>query len=196
MAAVIALAATGCSPREQVDAWSVTSISPDGRTLHLGVDVSCGAHITSTHVRESTSHVTIELAVDAPGGNCKASLDVRPHDVTLRTPLGDRVIEGACVPSCPAYPARVPVDCHGSVPPFAFGFLPSGWQRATTLPNGVVTGYQSPTGDATLELRKAVPDGTFAVRTDVGAPMFDGDVTFGSTHEGEAAASQRADRGS
>lgn len=187
-AAVVGLVATGCSARDEVGAWSVTSISSDGRTLHLGVDVSCGAHIASSHVKEMPTRVTVEVSVHEPGGNCTAVGEVRQLDVSLRSPLGDRVLQGACTPSCPRFPRRASVSCHGAVPPFVFGYLPSGWQRATTLPGGVIAGYQSATGDATLELRKRAPDATFAVRTDVGAPTLGGDVTFGTTHEGEAAA--------
>jgi hypothetical protein len=137
----------------------VRSVSPDGRVLHLGVDVSCNTNIGKFHVDEHPDRVLIELDAHVGGGNCKASLDVRGFDVPLQSPLGVRWVDGACVGGCPVTPDRAPLRCALGGPPFDFGYLPSGWLTAKNASPGTATAYQSATGDATLELRRDRSDG-------------------------------------
>ena len=141
------------------------SVSPDGRALHLGVDVSCNTKIGKFHVHEHPDRVLIELDAHGRGGNCKSSLDVRGFDVPLQSPLGVRWVDGACVGGCPVMPDRAPLRCALGGPPFDFGYLPSGWLTAKNPSAGTANAFQSPTGDATLELGRGGSIGAAALRT-------------------------------
>lgn len=141
------------------------SVSPDGRVLHLGVDVSCNTKIGKFHVDEHPDRVLIELDAHGGGGSCKASLEVRGFDVPLQSPLGVRWVDGACVGGCPVTPDRAPLRCAIGGPPFDFGYLPSGWLTAKNASARTATAYQSPTGDATLELGRGGSIGAAALRT-------------------------------
>jgi hypothetical protein len=154
-------ATAGCSQgQQQQGRWAVRSVSPDGRVLHLGVDVSCNTKIGKSHVHEYRDRVLIELDAHVPGGSCKSSLDVRGFDVPLQSPLGLRWVDGACVGSCPVMPDRAPLRCSLVGPPFGFGYLPSGWLTANNASAGAAAAYQSASGDATLELQRDHSDGT------------------------------------
>jgi hypothetical protein len=159
-------ATAGCSPgQHQPGRWAVRWVSPDGRILHLGVDVSCNTKIGKFHVDEHPDRVLIELDAHGHGGNCKSSLDVLGFDVPLKSPLGVRWVDGACAGGCPITPDRAPLRCTIGGPPFDFGYLPSGWLTAKNASAGTATAYQSPTGDATLELAPGGSIGGAALRT-------------------------------
>jgi hypothetical protein len=148
MLVVLLVVMTGCTGGHDTPGrWSVRSVSLDGRVLHLGVDVSCNATIRKSHVHEYQDRVLIEIDTHAPGGSCKASLTVRDLRVQLRAPLGARWVDGACVGGCTEVPDRAALRCTLDGPPFAVGYLPSGWRKAL----GTAIAYQSATGDATVE---------------------------------------------
>lgn len=104
-------------------------------------------------MKEYDDRVFVELDMDAPsGGSCSAVLTTQSLAVRLRSPLGVRWVDGACVNGCPWSPDRAPVRCVISGPPFGFGYLPSGWVTAHDPTAGSVAAYESATGNATLEV--------------------------------------------
>jgi hypothetical protein len=158
-------ATDGCSQGQQQGRWAVRSVSPNGRVLHLGVDVSCNTKIGKSHIHEYRDRVLIELDAHVLGGSCKSSLDIRGFDVPLQSPLGVRWVDGACVGGCPVMPDRAPLRCVLGAPPFDFGYLPSGWLTANNRSAGTAAAYQSASGDATLELGRGGSIGGAALRT-------------------------------
>ncbi len=154
------LAATGCSQSHQVGRWAVRSVSADGRVLHLGVDVSCNTKVVGSHVHEYRDRVSIEVDTRHSGSDCASVLTVHDLDLRLRAPLGVRWVDGACVGGCPAAPDRASLHCDLAALPFDFGFLPPGWLTAKNATTGTLAAYQSPAGDATIELSHNRSDGT------------------------------------
>jgi len=180
---LVTLAATGCSHSQQTGRWAVRSISADGLVLHLGVDVSCNAQVAGSHVSEHQDRVSIEIDTRNAGGSCSAVLTVHDLGVRLRAPLGVRWVEGACNGGCPTEPDRAPLRCTIATPPFRFGFLPSGWSTARSGTLDTSAAYQSPAGDATIELshnrsdnatRKRTSGEVFALGKMVPLDTFDG----------------------
>ena len=104
VAAVALLFLSGCSHGNDAGRWSVASVSADGRVVHIGVDVSCSAKVTGSHVHEHEDRVAIDVDTRGPAGTCQSSLVVREVQVQLRTPLGARWLDGACVNGCPNEP--------------------------------------------------------------------------------------------
>jgi hypothetical protein len=167
MLLVVVAAAAGCATTEDVGSWSVQSVSPDGLTLHLGVNVSCNAKLGSSRVREYDDHVFVSVGVRRTNGECSSVLVVHPLDVLLKHPLRNRWVDGACIGGCPTMPRRAPTVCGPSAVPFSFGYLPSGWSVVPTAPAGVPAAFQNSVGNATIELQHNPIDVTLHVRTDV-----------------------------
>jgi hypothetical protein len=151
------LTTAGCSHLAAATRWSVQSVSADGRVVHLAVDVSCGAKITSSYAREYHDRVSIVVDTSGGGGSCSAVLTLHDLAIRLRSPIGTRWVDGACVGGCLTDPNPAPLRC-ALTPPFGFGFLPSGWQTATNTKAQTTAAYQSPNGQMTIELRQNAPD--------------------------------------
>jgi hypothetical protein len=83
------------SPGRLVPAWAPHHLSPDGRTLTIGVPQPCGAVWEDLDVTmdESTEEVIIDAAVtEISATGCEAASTIQFVDLELARPLGDRRI--------------------------------------------------------------------------------------------------------
>jgi hypothetical protein len=97
LAVVVAtLVARSGYPRDERADWVLAASSPSSATVRVLAGFGGCSTFRRTDVRETPTQVRISVIVRTAGTTCTSNLLTKAMDITLREPLGSRVILGEC----------------------------------------------------------------------------------------------------
>jgi hypothetical protein len=96
---VLAVIGAGCSnyPKDEDASWTLRSSDPSSPVVGIRVLYGGCSTFRRTNADETDRVVIIHAVVHTDGTACKAILNSKDVSVTLRRPLGDRILRSGCL---------------------------------------------------------------------------------------------------